>query len=731
MSRFLDRLGRLAARRPWAVIGVWLVVAVAVIGGSAAFGRDLDDDTSVPGLDSQIAIDLLTAAGSDDGGVTAQVVLTPLDPTTDLVGDPAALAALTEVRAELAALPNVIDVSDPVTAGGIAPDGRVALVRVQYPELAALEPADLERLKDVVADGGSGVLQVEAGGDLFWNFEQPETEIAEIIGLLVAVVVLVLAFGSVVAAGLPIATALFGLGIGVGSLGLVTYVVDVPNFATVMASMVGLGAGIDYALFVVTRHREHLAAGMDVVESVGLATATAGRSVVFAGGTVVLSILGLAVAGLPFLTSAGIAISLVVLVMVVAAITLLPALLGLAGHRIDRWRVHRRDGSSGAQRWARWAGHVTRHPVPYAIAATVVLVALSAPVLALRLGVPDEGTLPETRTERRAYDLVADAFGTGTNGPLLLAVDLDGDPSVVEPLAAAVAADPGIASVSPPTVDVEAGVAAIVAIPTTPPQDAATRATVERLRAEVFPAVLDGGSATAHVGGQTANFSDLSDRVQDRLPWFIVTVVLLSFVLLTFVFRSIVVAIKAAILNLLSIGAAYGVLVMVFQWEWGGSLIGLEAAVPIVSFIPMLMFAIVFGLSMDYEVFLLSRVREHYDATGDNDTAVVHGLASTARVITSAALIMVSVFVGFAFGDDPTVKMLGLGLASAIFVDATLVRMVLVPAAMSLMGDANWWLPAWLARVMPAFPIEGSVTGETVETDETQSTEEVEAWVAS
>jgi putative drug exporter of the RND superfamily len=399
--------------------------------------------------------------------------------------------------------------------------------------------------------------------------------------------------------------------------------------------------------------------------------------------------------------------------------------------------VHRRDGTAGAQRWARWARHVTRRPVPYAIGATMVLVALSAPVLALQLGVPDEGTLPESRTERRAYDLVADAFGAGSNGPLLVAVDLNGDPSVVTPLVAALAADPGIASVSAPVVDVEADVAAIVAIPTTPPQDVATRETVERLRAEVFPAVLDGGSSTAHVGGQTANFSDLSDRVQDRLPWFIVTVVLLSFVLLTFVFRSVVVAIKAAILNLLSIGAAYGMLVMVFQWQWGGSLIGLEAAVPIVSFIPMLMFAIVFGLSMDYEVFLLSRVREYYDATGDNDTAVVHGLASTARVITSAALIMVSVFVGFAFGDDPTVKMLGLGLATAIFVDATLVRMVLVPAAMALMGDANWWLPERLARVMPAFAIEGdawdaAALPESVdETDGVRVTEEVEAWVAA
>jgi RND superfamily putative drug exporter len=322
--------------------------------------------------------------------------------------------------------------------------------------------------------------------------------------------------------------------------------------------------------------------------------------------------------------------------------------------------------------------------------------------------VPDDGTLPESRTERRAYDLVADGFGPGTNGPLVIAVDISRDGSVLEPLAAAIAADPGIASVAPPDVDLDAGVAAIVAIPTTAPQDAATRDTVERLRAEVFPPVLSGHDAVAHVGGYTANFTDLADRVQDRLLLFIAAVIVLSFVLLMIVFRSILVPLKAAALNLLSIGAAYGVLVMVFQWEWGADLIGLEAAVPIVAFIPMLMFAIVFGLSMDYEVFLLSRVREHYLATHDNDAAVVHGLASTARVITSAALIMVSVFLGFVLGDDPTLKMLGLGLATAIFVDATVVRMVLVPATMKLMGHANWWLPAWLDRLLPTIDLEGA-----------------------
>ncbi len=336
-----------------------------------------------------------------------------------------------------------------------------------------------------------------------------------------------------------------------------------------------------------------------------------------------------------------------------------------------------------------------------------MLLALTAPVLSLRLGFPDDGTAPESRTERRAYDLAAAGFGPGINGPLVIAVDLGDDPTVAESLAAAVAADPGIAAVAPPEVNAEAGVASIVALPTTKPQDDATWATVERLRADVLPAVLDGTGAEAHVGGQAATFGDAAERIGDRLPWFIAAVVVLSFLLLMVVFRSILVPLKAALLNLLSIGAAYGVLVMVFQWGWGKELIGLEATVPIVSFLPLFMFAVLFGLSMDYEVFLLSRVREEYAATGDNGEAVVNGLAGTARVITSAALIMISVFAGFVLGDDPIVKMMGLGLAVAILVDATVIRVVLVPATMTLLGEANWWLPRWLDRILPAIDIDG------------------------
>ncbi len=720
MSSALYRLGRFAARRPWAVLGVWLGVAVAVMAASATFGRELEDAFEAPGLDSTTATELLTAAESDAAGPTAQVVVTPTDGGS-FFASPAARASLAAVQDTVAALPHVLGTTDPagvmalgeagaIASGSVSADGRVALIRVQYAVLDELGPEDLALLKGVAADldAGSG-LQVELNGDLFFAFGEPETNIGELIGLFAAVVILLLAFGSLIAMGLPIGLALFGLALGISSMSLITYLIEIPSWAPDIASMVGLGVGIDYALFVVTRHREFLARGMTVEESVGRATATAGQAVIFAGGTVVIAILGLAVAGVPFMTAAGVAISVTVLLMVVASVTLLPAFLGLAGHRINRWGLPRRRVAAAAPgvRWERWGSHVARHAWAYAIGVTVLLLAVAAPVLAMRLGFPDDGSLPQSRSQRRAYDLVADGFGPGSNGPLVIAVELAGDPSVLEPLQAAIGADPGIAAVAPAQVNAAADVATIIAIPRSAPQDDATYATIDRLRAEVFPAVLAGGDASAHVGGQTATFGDIGGRVSDRLALFIAAVLVLSFLLLTLVFRSVVVALKAALMNLLSIGAAFGVLVMVFQWGWGKDLIGLETTVPVVAFIPMFMFAILFGLSMDYEVFLLSRVREEYLRTGDNDTSVLHGIAITARVITSAALIMISVFLGFVLGEDPVTKMMGLGLATAIFIDATIVRMVLVPATMKLMGDANWWLPGWLDRRLPRIDIDG------------------------
>jgi RND superfamily putative drug exporter len=700
------RWGRFAARRPWRVIGTWLIVSVMVIVAAAGFGKKLEDSFAVPGLDSQQAVDLQQAAQSDRAGLTAQVVVTPLKSDVSLPDSPQAREDLAALEASLNALPRVLG-----TTTSVSPDGSVALVRVQYPVVEELDPVDLDNLKAAAADAREGsTLQIETGGDLFFAFEESQTGVGEMLGLIAAVIILLLAFGSVIAMGLPIGIALIGLGVSVSALSLVNYLVDIPSFAPVVGAMVGLGVGIDYALFLVTRHREFLARGMTVEESVGRAVATAGQSVIFAGGVVVIAILGLAVSGIPFMTAAGIAVAVVVAVMVAAAVTLLPALLGLAGHRINglrrRTRLSPRGRVAGAG-WHRWGRHVSRHAWVYAIGGAALLIAMAAPALSLRLGFPDEGALPETRTERLAYDLLADGFGPGVNGPLVIAVDTSADPDVVEPLASAIRADPGIASVSPAEVSADGSVSTLVAIPTTEPQDEATFETVERLRTNVFPQVLADGPASAHIGGQTATWGDLGGRVGDRLPLFISAVVLLSFLLLTVVFRSILVPLKAAVMNLLSIGAAYGVLVVVFQWGWGMDLIGLQETVPVIAFIPMFMFAILFGLSMDYEVFLLSRVREEYLHTGDNETSVVRGIASTGRVITSAALIMIAVFFGFILGEDPATKMMGLGLATAIFFDATVVRLILVPATMKLLGDANWWIPGWLDRVMPTIDVDG------------------------
>ncbi|MFB6613561.1 MMPL family transporter [Streptomyces sp. NPDC056367] len=750
LSKALLRLGASAARRPWRVIAAWLVAATLAVLAAVAFGGRTADSMTAPGLDSQRAAELIERAGTGQEGMTAQVVVTPLDVGATFFDHGSARTALTRLQTEVKRLPHVLGTSDPagaLDAGGatavrgglVSADGRIAVVRVQYPDQSRLSAEDLDALVELGDRLRAELpLRVEMDGSLFYAFSDPDGGVSELIGLLAAAAILFLAFGSLVAAALPIGMAVFGLTVGVATMTVLAGVTDVPAFAPVLGSMVGLGVGIDYALFVLARHREYLARGLDPHEAAGRAVATAGRPVVFAGGTVVVSILGLAVANVPFMTVGGIAVSIVVLTMVLASVTLLPAFLGAAGPRLGRaGRIaralregrlgrfgrfgRRRDTEAGAvpaAGWRRWIGHVSRHPVPYAVGAAGLLLTATLPVLGLRVGLPDDGSLPQSRTERRAYDLVAEGFGPGTNGPLVIAADPAGDPGVLDRLVGAVAADPGIASVAPTHVDRATGIATLVVFPTTSPQDKATAETIARLRTDVLPTAIGDGPARAHVGGAAASLSDVGGRTSQRLPGFVAAVLALSFLLLMLVFRSVVVPLKAVLLNLLSIGAAYGVMVAVFQWGWGGALIGLEATVPVVSFIPMFLFAILFGLSMDYEVFLLSRVREEYVRTGDNATAIVEGVSGTARIITSAALIMVAVFLSFAVAEDPSAKMFGLGLATAIFIDATVVRMVLVPATMTLLGPANWWLPGWLDRMLPRGPVgtddtDAESTGET------------------
>jgi len=719
LSQALRRTGTSAARRPWRVIAVWLAVVALAVGAAAAAGGTTADAMSVPGLDSQRAEDLLGRTAAGRAGITAQVVVTPADGAATFFDAGPARAGLARLRAGITALPHVLGTSDPVAAlaggrdaavrgGFVSPDGRVAVLRVQYPLQSQLSAADLHALVGL-GDRlrAQEPLRIEMGGDLFFAFAGTEGSVGELVGLLAAAALLFLAFGSLVAAALPIGMAVFGLAVGISTITLLAGVTRIPTFATVLGSMVGLGVGIDYALFVLARHREYLARGLGVPEAAGRAVDTAGRPVIFAGGTVVVSILGMAVSGVPFMTVGGAAVAMIVLVMVVASVTLLPAFLGVAGTRIGTGRRRPATAAPAAAGWHRWIGHVHRHPVPYAIAATALLLALAAPVLALQVGIPDDGALPPGRTERRAYDLVTEGFGPGTNGPLVIAVDPGAEPGALDRLVAAVSADAGIASVAPPQVDPATGIAAVLAFPTTGPQERATADTVVRLRRTVVPSAVAAGPARVYIGGAAAHLADVGRRVNDRLPLFVATVLALSFVLLMLVFRSVLVPLKAVLLNLLSIGASYGVLVMVFQWGWGGAVIGLESTVPVVSFIPMFLFAILFGLSMDYEVFLLSRVREEYRRTGDDATAIVEGISGTARIITSAALIMVTVFLSFVFGQDAGTKMFGLGLATAILVDATVVRMVLVPATMTLLGRANWWLPAWLDRILPQVAVDG------------------------
>ncbi|WP_405656834.1 MMPL family transporter [Streptomyces sp. RK9] len=734
LSKALLRLGAGAARRPWRVIAAWLIAATLAVLAAVAFGGRTADSMTAPGLDSGRAAELIERAGTGQEGMTAQVVVTPLDDGATFFDDDSARTALTRLRAEVKRLPHVLGTSDPagalgargdtaVRGGLVSADGRIAVVRVQYPDQSRLSAEDLDALVDLGDRLRAELpLRIEMGGSLFYAFSDPDGGVSELIGLLAAAAILFLAFGSLVAAALPIGMAVFGLTVGVATMTVLAGVTDVPTFAPVLGSMVGLGVGIDYALFVLARHREYLARGLDPHEAAGRAVATAGRPVVFAGGTVVVSILGMAVANVPFMTVGGLAVSIVVLTMVLASVTLLPAFLGAAGPRLARagrigralrtrkpGRLTRRRataaGAAPAAGWRRWIGHVSRHPVPYAVGAAGLLLTATLPVLGLRVGLPDDGSQPHSRTERRAYDLVAEGFGPGTNGPLVVAADPADDPGVVDRLVATVAADPGIASVAPARVDRATGVATLVVFPTTSPQDKATADTIARLRTDVLPSAIGHGPARAHVGGAAASLSDVGQRTSQRLPLFVAAVLAMSFLLLMLVFRSVVVPLKAVLLNLLSIGAAYGIMVAVFQWGWGSALIGLEATVPIVSFIPMFLFAILFGLSMDYEVFLLSRVREEYVRTGDNGTAIVEGVAGTARIITSAALIMVAVFLSFAVADDPSTKMFGLGLATAILIDATVVRMVLVPATMTLLGRANWWLPGWLDRLLPRGPV--------------------------
>ncbi|HJU98479.1 MAG TPA: MMPL family transporter, partial [Jiangellaceae bacterium] len=671
MNRFIRRVGAASARRPWPTVVAWAVVAAAVMALAGTVGGTLVDDLVAPGSQSELAMDLLDERFPEAAGGSAMAVFAvdegrTLDSRREVID-----AAL----ARIAAVEHVVAVADPFEAGTISPDGRVGFAEMRLDLPAAdLGPAPFEALADAIEPARAAGITAELGGDAVLINAQQETSGTEAVGLLAALVVLVVAFGTVVAALVPIGLALVAVAAGLGGITLLASAMEVSTAAPTVAAMIGLGVGVDYALFIVARYRENRSRGQDNAAALSAAMGSSGAAVVFAGGTVVVAMAALALTGLGLLTSIGLATSLVVLIAVAAATTLLPALLSLLGDRIDTARLLRRRRRRTVQRaqhsvWWRFAHRVSGRPWPYLLAATAVLLALAAPALRMELAFPDAGDEPATTAHRRAYDLLAEGFGSGVNGPLLIVADLRTpgglDAEAIPALTERLAADPGIAVVGEPQTAPAGDTVVLPAIPATGPAEPATSQTIERVRGLV--------PAGVYVSGLTAMTDDLTGQLADTLPVFIAAILAASFLLLMLVFRSVVVPLKAALVNLLSIGGAYGVLVAVFQWAWLKDLFGLEGPLPIASPIPVIMFAILFGLSMDYEVFLLSRIREEYARTGDNAESVARGLAATGRVITSAALIMVAVFLSFVANPSPTTKMFGLGLATAIALDATIV----------------------------------------------------------
>jgi putative drug exporter of the RND superfamily len=739
--------------RLYVVLG-WIALLLAVNAFAQSAGTSYSNNFTLPNSDAQRAADLLQKSFPTQAGDRDTIVYKV---SSGSVKDASVRSRMSAMFAQVAKLPHVTAVISPyagVAAGrSISANDRIAFATVVFDEKANLLPTSAtERVVQVARAAARPGLQVELGGQAIEATEQVGFGLSTAVGLLAAIVVLLLTFGSLIAMGLPIVTALFGLGTGLGAIALFTHVVDTPNFSSELAAMIGLGVGIDYALFILTRFREAYATPGptfgDARESVVEAIDTAGRAVLFAGSTVVIALLGMTLLGVDFLYGVAISASIGVLLVMLASLTLLPALLTFAGARVAAGgrRARRRAraaaesasgtvapttpaSSSGAvmagRTWLRWSAFVHRRPRTIALVAALTMLVIAAPATALRLGSSDASNDPAGQTTHRAYELLAQGFGEGFNGPLLvvakvpnakreaaengvLLTGVEGaGTSAVQRLRSAIAHTPGVVSVAPAKLNPAGEVATITVYPRSSPQAYATTQLVSRLREHVVPPIARSTGMTVYVGGVTAGAVDFATTLGHKLPLFIGVVVLLSALLLLVVFRSLVIPLQAAVMNLLSIGASLGVIVAIFQWGWLGSLFGVQQG-PIESFIPVMLFAIVFGLSMDYEVFLVSRMHERWTHTRDSSRAVAEGLALTGRVVTAAAAIMVCVFLSFMLGEDRIIKEFGLSLASAVFLDALVVRCLLLPATLDIIGRITWSLPAGLDRVLPRLNVEGA-----------------------
>jgi RND superfamily putative drug exporter len=785
VSLFLYRLSHLCMRHRPVVLLAWAALLAGTIAAVAAVGAQTSDNLTLPGTGSTDATDLLDRYLPEQANGTNPIAL---EVTSGKLGDDGNANVIDRVVKAYEREPGVSAVVSPLSSKGkdaLSKDGRIGYISLTLrdgPDTLTTDHA--QRIIDVADPAEQAGIDVAAGGYLGQQVSKPATHSSEVVGIAAAIVILLFTFGTAVAMAMPITTAILGLIIGLCAIALVGHAIEIPSVAPTLGTMIGLGVGIDYALFIVTRHRRGLHDGLDPDESVARACATSGSAVAFAGGTVVIALLSLTLADIPIVSALGYSAAIVVVIAVGCALTLLPTLLSLLGHRIESLAIpalhkpEQRDHKSAFfERMARFVG---RHPWASGIVAIVLLLAIALPALDMRLGQQDYAQYPTSTEARQSYDTLARGFGPGVNGPFLIAVAFDpkahndqkqlnqleaqqkqqqqqaeqqantiadqlvaegvppdqaqqqaeaevqpsqkqeqqydqqkqylksdaSDPDLVH-LEKQIGKAKGVKSVSQAKVDKSGSAAVFNAIPTTGPAAEATSDLVNRLRDEVIPPATKGTGLTAYVGGSTAAYDDLADVISDKLPQVIITVVALSFVLLLVAFRSLLVPLTSAAMNMLSVAAAYGVLTAVFEKGWGVELIGLDHPIPIVSFVPLLMFAILFGLSMDYQVFLVSRIGERYvELDEDNHEAVVEGLATSARVITSAALIMVFVFSSFILNGNPTVKQFGVGMAAAIAIDATIVRCLLVPSVMMLLGRANWWLPGWLDRIIPNVGLE-------------------------
>ncbi|MFE2550443.1 MMPL family transporter [Streptomyces sp. NPDC059355] len=713
-------IARWCLRHRLVTVLLWLLALGGTAVAAAAAGSAFSNDYEVPGTESSRAHALLRAGFHGQGGDTDTVVWRT--PEHQTVRTPAVEQRMARALDTIAGLPGVGSVAGPYGAGPesaaqISPDGRTAYAVVTFDRPADSVPkaqakAVVAAAKNPITEAGG--LQVELGGQAVALTEAPTAHLAEVIGVAVAAVVLFLAFGSLAASLLPIATALVSVGTAYSGITLLGHAMPVADFAPMLGTLVGLGVGIDYALFIVTRHRKGLMRGLPVEEAAERAVATTGRAVVFAGATVCIALLGMLVLRLNFLNGVAIAASLTVVLTVAASVTLLPALLSYIGIRALSRRERRRLAVEGPRPEtptgfaARWSAFVERHPKLLGTVAALVMAVLALPTFSLHLGTSDQGNNPAGSTTRQAYDLLADGFGPGVNGPLTVVSRLDGagDRLAVGQLAEALRRTDGVAATGPAVFNRSGDTAVLTVIPDSAPQSRATSELVTTLRENVIPAAGHGNSMTVHVGGVTAGYDDFADVIVGKLPLFVAVVIALGCVLLLLAFRSLGIPLKAAAMNVAAVASSFGVVVAIFQWGWGSELLGLGSAGPIEPFLPVIMVSVLFGLSMDYQVFLVSRMYEEWLETGDNRRAVRVGLAETSRVINSAAVIMISVFLAFVLSGDRIIAMFGIALAAAVALDAFVLRTLLVPALMHMLGGANWWLPAWLDRRLPKISIE-------------------------